>query len=197
MTTPFSFAELIKRVRSGDQDAASDLVKRYEPAIRRAIRFRLTDARLGAVLDSMDICQSVMASFFLRAATGQFELEEPSQLQKLLVAMARNKLAMKARSEQAQKRDNRRLVGGNVEDQGVAATGASPSQAVSAKEMIQEAYKRLSDDERQIVELRNQGMEWSDIAKQLQASPEALRKKLGRALDRIAQELGVDDGMEG
>ena len=34
-----SIDDLIRRVRAGDQDAASELVKRYEPAIRRAVRF--------------------------------------------------------------------------------------------------------------------------------------------------------------
>ena len=92
-----TFEELIRRVRAGDQDAAAVLVKRYEPAIRRAVRFRLADARLGTLLDSMDICQSVLASFFVRAATGQYELETPEQLLKLLTAMARNKLTTQAR----------------------------------------------------------------------------------------------------
>ena len=36
-----------------------------EPAIRRQ-RVRLADARLGNLLDSMDICQSVLKSFFVR-----------------------------------------------------------------------------------------------------------------------------------
>src|SRR5260221_3136505 len=61
---------------------------------RRAIRFRLADTNLARLLDSMDICQSVLASFFLRAAAGQFDIEQPQQLVKLLVAMARNKLAL-------------------------------------------------------------------------------------------------------
>jgi hypothetical protein len=46
---------VIHRARACDQDAATELVVRYEPAIRRAVRFRLADARLGRPLDSMDI----------------------------------------------------------------------------------------------------------------------------------------------
>lgn len=34
-----------------------------------------------------------MASFFVRAALGQYELDRPEQLLKLLAAMARHKLA--------------------------------------------------------------------------------------------------------
>jgi RNA polymerase sigma-70 factor (ECF subfamily) len=45
------------------------------------------------VFDSMDICQSVLASFFVRAAAGQYDLQEPGQLIALLFRMARHKLA--------------------------------------------------------------------------------------------------------
>src|SRR3954469_15990843 len=93
------FALLIRRVRDGDQQAAAELVRRYEPAIRRAARVRLVDSRLGRLLDSMDICQSVMASFFVRAALGQYEVETSDQLLRLLGSMARNKLANQANAQ--------------------------------------------------------------------------------------------------
>ena len=51
----------------------------------------------------------------------------------------------------------------------------------------QEVRRRLSPDERQILELRNQGHDWAGIAAQLGGGAEALRKKLARALDRVAE----------
>lgn len=71
------FAEFLRRIRAGDEHAAAELVRRYEPAIRLEVRLRLGDPRLRRVLDSMDICQSVLASFFVRAAVGQYDLERP------------------------------------------------------------------------------------------------------------------------
>ncbi len=53
---------------------------------------RLTDPSLYRLLDSMDVCQSVLLSFFVRAAAGQYDLEQPQELLKLLVVMAWNKL---------------------------------------------------------------------------------------------------------
>ena len=50
------FRELIRRVRAGEQDAAAELVRQYEPTTRRMVRVRLTDTRLRAMLDSMDVC---------------------------------------------------------------------------------------------------------------------------------------------
>ena len=182
-----AFHELIERVRQGDGAAAAELVRRYEPAIRRAVRFRLTDPRLRRTCDSMDVCQSVLASFFVRAASGQYDLETPEQLRNLLIAMARNKLGMQFRREHSQKRDNRLVVNAAPEEQDVAAAGSSPSRQVEARELLHEVHKRLNDEERQLVELRQQGLKWSEIAEQVQGSAEALRKKVERALDRIAE----------
>ena len=106
---PESFRALMVRVRAGDEQAAAELVRHYEPAIRRAARVRLLDTRLNRVLDSMDICQSVMASFFVRAALGQFDLDTPDQLLRLLATMTRNKLVGHVKGHAAAKRDFRRL----------------------------------------------------------------------------------------
>ncbi len=187
-----SFADLIRRVRAGDQQAAADLVRQYEPTIRRVIRFRLVDARLRAVLDSMDVCQSVLASFFARAASGQFELERPEDLVKLLATMARNKLASHARRERAGRRDNRLARAGLDGDQ-FAGREATASQHAAARELLQEIQGRLTPDERCLVELRNEGLDWAAVAERLGETPIVLRKRLSRALDRVTRELGLDE----
>lgn len=193
MSEPSSFEDLICRVRAGDQDAATELVQRYEPSIRRAVRFRLADSRLVRLFDSMDICQSVFASFFVRTAAGQFDIDKPEQLLKLLVAIARNKLAKQVHGQQRQCRDYRRLDGGEIDEGQFVAADANPSQIVSGQELLLKADRLLSDEERQLRELRKEGLDWSAIAEQVGGSPEALRKKLARALDRVAHELDLDD----
>ena len=118
-------------------------------------------------------------------------LTDPKQLLNLLVGMARNKLAFQARKERAQCRDGRRAHAA-TDDQFIA-DEASPSRQVAAAELLQEVQRRLSPEERQLAELRHQGLEWSQIAEQVGGSPEALRKKLARAVDRVARALGLDD----
>src|SRR6516162_7519754 len=108
MSTANPFHDLIRRVRAGEEEAATELVRRYESHIRRAVRIRL-DPRLGRMFDSMDICQSVLASFFVRAALGQYQIDTPQQLLKLLAAMARNKLNNAANKQKAGRRDYRRI----------------------------------------------------------------------------------------
>jgi RNA polymerase sigma-70 factor (ECF subfamily) len=183
------FQELIRRVRAGEELAAAELVQRYESHIRRAVRIRL-DPRLGRMFDSMDICQSVLASFFVRAALGQYQIDTPQQLLKLLAAMARNKLNNAANKQKAGRRDYRRITA-TSDDQG--GTDPSPSRQVAARELLDEARRRLTEEERQLLERREQGHEWLDIAAELGGNADALRKKLSRAIDRVAQELGLDE----
>ncbi|HEV3168048.1 MAG TPA: sigma-70 family RNA polymerase sigma factor [Isosphaeraceae bacterium] len=185
--------DLIRRVRAGDQAAAAVLVERYEPAIRRAVRFRLADARLGNVFDSMDICQSVLGSFFIRAANGQYNLETPKQLLKLLTTMARNKLISQARKQHAQRRDGRRITSSDGDDGQFVSARPGPSKQVAVRDLLQEVQNRLSPEERRILELKNEGQDWATIASMLQGSAEALRRKLSRALGRVAEQLGLDD----
>jgi RNA polymerase sigma factor (sigma-70 family) len=192
MVDDSDFADLIYRVRGGDHQAAADLVRRYEPAIRRAVRVRLVDARLGRLLDSMDVCQSVMASFFVRAALGQYEIDKPEQLLRLLAAMARNKLADQARKRRAEHAD-RGPRERDPEVELVAADMPTPGRAAEARDLLEQVRARLSPEERQLADCRGQGQQWTDIAAELGGSPEALRKKLSRAVDRVARHLGIDE----
>ncbi len=179
MSDVLKFRELLLRVRAGDQEAARELVQRYEPTIRRTVRLRLADSRLSRLLDSIDICQSVLAGFFVRAAAGQFDIEQPEQLLKLLVTMARNKLAFEARAQMRQRRDCRRVQAGGLEDDLIASNEPSPNVNLSGKELFDEAQRLMSADERQLVDLRREGLEWGAIAEKLEGSPEALRTKTG------------------
>jgi hypothetical protein len=99
MSPAAPFVEFLRRIRHGDELAAVEFVRRYEPLIRREVRLGISDSRLNRAFDSIDVCQSVLASFFVRAATGEYDLESPEQLVQLLMSMARNKLASLARRE--------------------------------------------------------------------------------------------------
>jgi RNA polymerase sigma-70 factor (ECF subfamily) len=191
MSEDTSFHDLIQRVRGGDDAAAAELVRHYEPALRRAVRVRLRDARLRRLFDSMDVCQSVLASFFVRAALGQYELDSPEQLLKLLATMARNKVVNQAERHGADRRDYRRVEADDSGARVIAGRDATPSQIVAGEELLQEARRRLGPDERQLLDLRQQGREWADIAALLGGTPQALRKRLERAVERVTAELGL------
>ena len=186
--------ELIARIRRGDQEAATELVQRYEPLIRRIVRVKLTDKNLQRSFESMDVCQSVLRSFFVRAAVGEYELNDASQLVNLLAAMARNKLASTARREYQQKRDRRRIAQSSDSqafdhpDQ----RQETPSMIVAGQELLERAKSLLRDEERQLADLRAAGRSWDEIAAQVGGTAQARRVQFSRAMERITNELELN-----
>jgi RNA polymerase sigma-70 factor (ECF subfamily) len=190
MREDVTFAGFIRRIRAGDDQAARELVERYEPVIRREVKMRLRDPRLYRRLDWMDICQSVMASFFVRAASGQYDLDRPDQLLRLLVVMARHKLAKQERRHRADRRDYRL-----AEDRdpaylaGKPGTDPTPSRLVCGRELLEAFRDRLSEEERMLADLRAEGCEWTEVAARIGGTPQARRMQLARAVRRVERQL--------
>jgi RNA polymerase sigma factor (sigma-70 family) len=192
------FAGFMQRIRSGDEQAARELVERYEPVIRREVKMRLRDPRLYRRVDSADICQSVLASFFMRAAAGQYDLDQPDQLLRLLVVMTRHKLSKQARRHRAEKRDYRQ-----AEDLDRASLEAepgaepTPSRLVAGRELLETFRARLSEEERMLADLRGQGYEWAEIAARVGGTAQARRMQLARAVRRVERQIeGCEAGHE-
>lgn len=184
------FQDLIARTRAGDEEAATELVRCYEPYVRREIRLNLLDPGLRRHFDTMDVCQSVLASFFLRVAGGEYDLSEPSQLVKLLIVMARNKLASAVRRQQSQKREHRRtLPAETLELHGKEA--ATPSAQAANQELLVFMRAALTEEEKHIADLRAEGLSWEDVAQRVGGSAQARRMQMSRAMDRVIASLGL------
>jgi RNA polymerase sigma-70 factor (ECF subfamily) len=188
-----SFHRFIRRIRAGDARAAEELVRQYEPVIRRQVRFAMTDPRLGRLFDSVDICQTVLASFFFRAALGQYDLDSPESMLKVLITMTRRKVALQARQYRSRPADRQRVEGGGLEEQ-AAGRGPSPSEQIAQRDLAQEVRRRLSAEEQQLATLRiDEGRAWPDIAARLGGTAEARRKQWERAVERVARDLRIDE----
>jgi RNA polymerase sigma factor (sigma-70 family) len=192
------FAGFMRRVRAGDEQAARELVERYEPVIRREVRMRLRDPRLYRRLDWADICQSVLASFLMRAAAGQYDLDQPEQLLRLLVVMTRHKLSKQERRHRADKRDYRLAEDRDPADlQQKPGADPTPSRLVAGRELLEAFRGRLSEEERMLADLRGQGYEWAEISARVGGTPQARRMQLARAVRRVERQLeGCEAGHE-
>src|SRR5207253_2249600 len=114
-----------------------------EPAIRVVVHVQLADPALRRLFDSTDVCQSVLASFFTRVALGQFDLDTPAQLVKLLKTMTRHRLINYAQKHHAAMRDCRRVVGDLSDEGGYVDPGPEPSEVVANQELLHEVRSRL------------------------------------------------------
>jgi RNA polymerase sigma-70 factor (ECF subfamily) len=176
------FPELIRRIRGGDAEAALELIRKYEPAIRREARLRLGPS-LRPFFDSMDLSQSVLGSFFVRIAAGQFELDSPGRLMKLLIVMTRNKVREKARKRRE----------GGLGSSEPEAAGEDHIGRILDQDFLSEFRRRLSVDERFLWDRRGDEASWQHIASELGANPAALRRQYSRAVHRVARELGLEE----
>lgn len=178
------FRALIQRVRTGDQDAAAELVSVYEPHVRRAVRIRMGVPRLRQLVDSMDISQSVLGNFFVRAAAGQFELDTPKQLVALLTRMAENRVRDWQRRHSTLRRDKGREVSLNQLPDEPSAGTLLHDEEQDPVELLERLLTRLAAEDRFLVERRRAGDSWGMIAEHTGKSPDALRMQLRRAVDR-------------
>jgi RNA polymerase sigma factor (sigma-70 family) len=190
-----SFTALFARVRARDPRATAEFVRQYEPQLRRKVRnwLRLHYPYLCNVLDSVDVCQSVLAGFLLRVALGQYDLERAEDVWNLLVVMSRRRLRQHARDQTAARRDARRrqeAASGVLE---AAAQGPSPSQEANARELLQAVRQRLTAEEWAVAERRIEGCSWAEAAAALGGTADARRMQLARALDRVARDLGLEE----
>jgi RNA polymerase sigma factor (sigma-70 family) len=183
-----SFDEFIRRIRAGDAEAAVELVRRYEALIRREIRLHMRDRRLNRVFESRDVCQAVLGSFFARAALGQYDLETPENLVKLLMAMARNKLATAARR---QGRDGHRTIEDSEAIRQFADPAAAPTDVLAERELLERFHAALSAEEAVLADLRTQGIAWDEIARQVGGTAGACRMQLARAIERASRQIGL------
>jgi len=167
---------LVRRLGQGDQDAATALYLRYAERLLQLAKKQTPD-QLQSQIDPEEIVQSVFRTFFRRAANGQYIAPEGDELWKLFLVMALNKIRTRGAFYRAKKRDYRRTVQGLISEE-------SPS-----RDNTQEAYHmlRLSiedfieqypDKHREVIRLRIEGLEISDIAEKLQRSKRTVERIL-------------------
>ena len=156
----------------------------------------LLDSRLRRIVSESDVCQSVMTRFFVELWAGKYDFADPSHLVALLKKMVRTRIIDLTRHWTAQRRDIRRnvLIGGSGDGQ-PASTAGNPSRLLADAELLAEVQRRFTTEEREILDCRQHGLAWADVAARLngRASPEALRKQYERAIARVSQDLGLGD----
>jgi RNA polymerase sigma-70 factor (ECF subfamily) len=163
------FREIVERVCAGSEDAAWELIETYGPHIQRVVRRKLNQ-RLRSKFDSLDFVQMVWASFFTeREKLANFT--EPTDLIKYLATMAQRKLIQESRRRlQGQKHNvgrERALIAGSEDESTYVRKSNTPSQIVMAKDRLEAMMREQSERDRQVVELRMQGLTFVEIGEKL------------------------------
>lgn len=188
-----TFQTRVQAARSGDKAAAADLFREYQPELQRYIRFRLTHREIRRFVDSFDICQSVLAAFFVHLKSGQIDnIVNPAQLFGLLNVMAQNKIKDKVRYHGAARRNNgtahERM---SIEMLDVPSSDPDPHYMAAGREILSIVREQVRPQDREALELWLSGNGWTQIASTLGGTPDARRKQVERSIEHVAQKLGV------
>ncbi len=180
------------RIRSGDEDAARDLLKRYEAEVRLVVRRQLPRL-LRSRFDSIDFLQSVWADFFQKVRSGQSGFEDERHLVGFLARAAKNKVIDQYRRAASQKQNVYReepiwTQAGRTRE--LAGQDATPSQVAEAREALGRLQELMPDDRRMILELKAQGLSSREIGERLGVSERTIQREIEDLRRRMQSEWG-------
>jgi RNA polymerase sigma-70 factor (ECF subfamily) len=191
MSQDAAFAEVMDRLRAGDQAAASEVFRRFASRLIGLARTHL-DHRLRTKVDPEDVMQSALKSFFVRHAGGQFDLSSWDSLWSMLVVITLRKCGHKAEYFRTAMRDiNREQAMSEVAEDSISswqtvAHDPTPVQATLLAEAVEQILQSLGDDrERQIIELSLQGFTPVETSARVGRSERTVQ----RVLDRVRRRL--------
>lgn len=177
---PGTIHNLLARIKEGDEDAARELLCRYEAKVRLVVTRQLPRL-LRSRFDSLDFLQSVWGSFFQKIRTGPNDLHEEKNLVAFLAWAARNKVIDEYRRAATQRQDVRRETALPVEGLGgkpLARRDETPSQVAQARETYGRLRDLLPENRRIILELKAEGFSSREIGEQLGLSERTVQRVL-------------------
>jgi RNA polymerase sigma-70 factor (ECF subfamily) len=190
-----SIAELLARVRDGDDEALAELLRRYEAKIRLTARHLLRPV-LRRYLDSIDVAQSVQFQLMSGLRRGSFDLPDTETFMALAVTMVRRKVAQHWRHLQREHLIRFGLPGSPAPDSSrltTPGTPGDPAQVLQRSEELQHLWQILDPTERRLLELRLQGYSTVEAAAQMGSAANVLRVRLSRLRKRLNEQGYLTD----
>jgi RNA polymerase sigma-70 factor (ECF subfamily) len=184
--------DLVARWRTGDQQAAADLFRRYAERLIALARSRLS-TKMARRIDPEDVVQSAYRSFFSDSRADRCDVERGGDLWQLLVTITLHKLHHHVTRASAQKRavDRERNFGSEDSLLGIQAhlraQEPSPMEALALSELLEQVMRQLDPRERRMFELRLQGHNLEEIAAATSLSRRTVRRTLAEVKQRLEQ----------
>lgn len=184
-----SDASLLRRLRLGSEDAATQLYFRYARRLHALARAQ-SSPELARRIDAEELVQSIFGSFFRGVGSGYYEVVEGEELWKLLVVIALNKIRAKGNFHRAAKRDVRLTASEELDEAALVVPEEHDAAALAfLKLTVDEALERLSAHHRQIVLLRIEGYDVAEIAEKSGRSKRTVERILQEARKKLAHFL--------
>jgi RNA polymerase sigma factor (sigma-70 family) len=187
-------ADLLARYRDGDENAATEMFRRYVERLTLLARSRLSP-KLAARIDPEDVVMSAYRSFFVGARRGQFSLRRSGDLWRLLVSITLHKLYRGAKRHTAEMRsvDLERHIPQGLDVTGTALSREpTPDEAVALADELEAVMSQLDSFAQRVLELRLQGEQLAEIAADTGRSERSVRRSMETIRRQLAQRLGAE-----
>lgn len=182
-----SDGSLLRLIRDGEQQAATDLFMRYSDRLLDLARNN-TSPQLAPRFDPEDVVQSVFRSFFRRVSDGAYDVPPGEELWRLLLVLSLNKVRALARYHRAQKRNvEATLTGDDYSDLVEEFSVPDPQPKQILEMVLEKELGELPTSQRDIVERRIQGESVVDIASSTQRSRRTVERVIKKFRDQIAE----------
>jgi RNA polymerase sigma-70 factor (ECF subfamily) len=184
-----SDSSLLRRLRLGNQEAATQLYLRYVERLRGLARAECSP-ELARRVDADDIVQSVFKSFFRGVSQGFYDVPAGEELWKLFLVIALNKIRAKGAFHRAAKRDVRLTVGEDFLAQYTRGDQEKDQAGFTVLRLVvNDILEELTGAQRQIVVLRIEGYEVAEIAAKVGRSKRTVERVLQDFRKQLADVL--------
>lgn len=190
MAQSLSDHRLLRRLRDGEQDAATSLYLRYSKRLTELARKQLSSG-MASRIDPDDVVQSVFRTFFRRVERGDYDIPEGDELWKLLLVIALNKVRAVGAFHHAAKRSvaaTRRITG----QESPTELGRDNQEFHALRLTIDELLAELPSPQPEVITLRIEGHDVSDIARRTGRSKRTIERVLQGFRERLASVIYED-----
>ena len=179
---------LLRRYRSGEQEAATRIYLRYAQRLY-GLATAKTNPDLQTRIDPEDIVQSVFRTFFRRARDGHYQVPDGDELWKLFLVIGLNKIRDAAAFHRADKRAIDKTTELTADAKQVSSAGESVAET-TLRLVIEELLEQLPENQREIIRLRLDGAQVTDIADRTQRSLRTVERTLQKFRELLHQQIG-------
>lgn len=175
---------LLERLCHGDDQAAEQVFRTYEPYLRKVVRRQLP-ARLRAKFDSLDIVQSVWADVLDGFRRAGWRFEDADHLRAFLVKATRHRFIDRYRQHQ-RALERERPLAESENDAGPASPGPRPSEVARADDLWDKLLALCPPEHRDVLHLKRQGLAAPEIAARTGLHEDSVRRLLRQLARRLA-----------
>lgn len=179
-----SLDSVLEKLNGGDDAAAEQVFRAYEPYLRKVVR-RLLPAELRAKFDSIDVVQSVYGDVLAAFREGGMQFGTAAQLRAFLIKATRNRFIDRVRQHQTAARLEQPLHETGP-DHLPSSLQPRPSELAQAEDLWERLLALCPPEHHRLLQLRRQGATASEIAAQVGMHAGSVRRVLRDLSVRLA-----------